>query len=1270
MASLVFISKSYPIYVAVWLLSWAMPAIGQTGRLDIPIHWTLDAGGTYTFEEAVYRPTNPGLPVFSIALQHGAATLPEIVHLVKKEISPAQSERIAAQFPAKGSLLQLKKMTDRGHEVAVLDILPFVYDSLANRYALVQHLVLDFAKSNQKSGKAHLRTSQEAAHSVLAQGEWFKIPVTENGIYKIDYNYLRNSGLNMEGINPRKIKLFGNGGGMLPQKNSDPRPDDLIENAIWVSGEADGKFDKNDFLLFYGQSPHHLKMNEDGEPDYRHNFYSDTTYYFITLGANDGARISTQENLGLDQPAISTFDDFLVYEKNEYNVNDSGRDWYGQRFASTNTYDFKFDFDGLVPNTMLKVTSKVLGQTYEATELELYVNGKSIGKQNINAIVEGAYLAVGSTQKDEFAINTSEVPASDKFTIRMTFRPVGTGKSEAKLDYLLVSAKRKLKLYGSQTIFRSIETLQHAMATYTIEGAGSQVQVWDISDPLKPRQQKISIVGENVAFGAFSNQLHEFIAFSDQNYMLPYPAQKIPNQDLHGLGAADLLIISHLSFISEAERLAALRRNHDGLDVEVVTVGQIYNEFSSGKQDVSAIRDFIKYVYDQGEGNDRLQNVLLFGKGTFDYKDRIDRNTNYVPIYTSRNSVHPINSYSSDDFYGFLDEDEGEWEESYLGDHLMDIGIGRLPVKTPDEASVVVDKLVRYATSPDAFGSWRNELFFIADDGDGNLHQRDADKLATLVDTAYTQFNVNKMYLDAYPQVLASLEKVSPELNADIDRNVEKGGLIFNFTGHGSTTRWTHETILNISSVLGFKNYERLPLFVTATCEFGRHDTPKLVSGAEYLLLNPDGGAIGLLTTARPVFSSTNYILNKAFYQNVFQKENGRYRTLGEVFRRTKNQSLNGSVNRNFSLLADPSMVLACAPDEVVLVAGEDVHQPGDTLHIPAKVKIKGRVLDSNGVLNGGFNGSAYATVYDRAREVTTLGDEDAPMRYMARDNLIFKGEASVADGEFSLEFIVPNNLEFHFDKAKINIYAVDASQHIDAAGSNIEYVIGGPGDELSNDTEPPKIELFINDDSFLPGGITGKDVTLMARLSDESGIRISNAMEGEELSATLDGAHQVILNAFYTSEKDTYQQGWVTYLFKDLSIGEHNIRLNAWDIHGNGSEAEIVFNVTKNRELTIDKLAGFPNPFRDFTRVGFEHNRAGDDLEISIEIYSLQGKLVHKFTTMRPHSASRINDLEWDGSSDSGGKLTSGLYFLRLFVRSLNDGSKNQANQKLVIIN
>lgn len=1238
--------------------------------IQIPINWNSSGSHSFSVEGAIYPEGLNGLPLISIPLEQTQVSNILISNIRKTEFSQTLKEKLDLKFPTNSKLVSLKKLKERGSEITFIDIFPILYDSISGKYYKVDYLEIELKKYSLKSLASNLRTGETTMNSVLATGDWHKIPVTKTGVHKIDYNYLKSAGINVAVINPKKIKIHGNGGGMLPQLVSDERPNDLTENAIFISGESDGKFDKEDYILFYGLDPDFHQLTENGELEYEKNFYSDTSYYFMTFSGEEGLRITEKGNLGSEHAKINSFDDYILYEKDEHNIINSGREWFGEKFDFTLTYDFTFDFPDLIPDTELVVTSSIMGQTYEEASLDLLVNGQNLGRQKINAIVEGVYLAKGSNQIEVFKINTSSIPSSEKFTVRLSFNPIGSGKSKANLNYLTILGKRKLKLFESQTRFRSSESTQYAISTFEIEGGGSVFQVWDVTEPLKPYNQKFSINGNNLSFGAFSSELREFILFKDQDYLIPEKAVKINNQNLHGSPNVDFLIVSYPEFKSEAERLAELRRNHDGLKVQIVTTDEIYNEFSSGKQDVTAIRDYIKFMYDLGEDGNKLQNVLLFGKGSFDYKDRIDNNTNFVPIYMSRNSLHPINSYSSDDYYGFLDEDEGEWEESYSGDHLMDVGIGRLPVKSIEEARVMVDKLINYAVNNSAFGRWRNELYFIADDGDGNLHQRDADRLAYLVDTSYTQFNVNKIYVDAYEQIETSIGESAPGVNEEIERSIDKGALIFNFTGHGSATRWTSETILNISSVSEFENKDRLPLFVTATCEFGRHDNPKAISGAEYLLLNPKGGAIGLLTTARPVFSSTNFILNKAFYNNVFRKKEGLYLSLGEIFMKTKNQSLNGSVNRNFSLMADPSMTLSYAKDDIKLIADENSYQPGDTLKALGIVRLRGQVLKPDGQVNNSFNGNLIATVFDKPTEIETFGHEDPVMRFLVRDNIIFKGEVSVTAGEFEIEFIVPKNITYDFDKGKVSMYALDESQRLDAAGSNIEFVVGGESDDYEADNTPPIIELFINDTSFVNRGITRPDIILVGKLSDESGISISNSDSGQELIAVLDDEEEITVNEYYISAIDTYKKGWVTYPFKDLSIGTHKIRLKAWDIHNNSNEAEIEFLVVEDENLAIEKLMNFPNPFRDYTRFSFEHNRAGDDLEIMIDIYSMQGKLVKQFVITKENSESRISDLFWDGKAKNGSNLLSGIYIFRLSIRSLIDGSKKQANQKLVIIN
>ncbi len=1244
----------------LWLFSGVLKAQAQE-QLMVDIQWSTEE--PLLISDALYPEELAGLPLVTIRL-----TDPDVqfISIANKEITALQD---TVSIPnVNYDVVSLRKTSDRDSSQSWIDIIPVYFDYLENRYFKIDKLVIGLTKKHSKSITAQLRTS-ETDNSVLANGTWIKIPVTENGIYKLDESYLKKAGITTTSINPKHIKIHGYGGGMLPQENTAERPYDLPETAIMVIGEADGRFDKGDYILFYGQSPHTKKLLPTSELDYQVNFFTDTSYYFLTVADAPGLRMMEKQDMGNTHPVIDEFDDFITHEKEDVNIINSGREWFGEKFDFTLTYDFSYDFTDLVADAPVTVTSSVMGQTYAEASLDLFLNGKALGVQRINPIVEGTYLAKGSLQKDLFTMNSSEIPAASKFILRLSFNRAAGNLSKAYLNYFTIQARRMLKLYGNQTAFRSLKSLQHALSTYEISGATDITGIFDITDPVHPARQQFALSNTKATFGSVNSGLSEFILIKEDAFLTPQKAHKVHNQNLHGTGSVDFLIISHPSFLAEANRLADFRKSHDGLSVEVVITDEIYNEFSSGRQDVSAIRDFIRYVYKKGSGDNRLANVLLFGRGSFDYKNRIDGNYNFVPIYSSRNSLHPINSYSSDDYYGFLDDEEGEWNESYSGDHLMDVGVGRLPVKTVEEARIVVDKIIKYSSAAETLGEWRNKLVFIADDGDGNLHQKDADKLAVLVDTSYTNFNVNKVYVDAYPQVKTASGENAPMANEAISRHIEDGSLIVNFTGHGSTTRWTSETILNLTSISEYENENRFPLFVTATCEFGRHDNPMVISGAEYLLLRENAGAIGLVTTSRPVFSSTNFILNRAFYNHALKKVNGSYLTLGEIFRKTKNESLNGSVNRNFSLLGDPSMTLAYAHDEIKLLADENYLEAGDTLKALGTVKLKGQIIGKNGEVNNSFEGTAVATVFDVPSVITTLGNEDQPMNFLQRDNMLFKGEATVSAGEFEVEFIVPKDISYDFKKGKISIYAYNSLTSHDAAGSTIEFVVGGESEDYVADNTPPEMELFINDTTFTAGNITGPDIIFLAKLTDESGIGISKSAEGKDLQLSIDDGEAINVSRYYKTAKDTYREGWVTYPVKGLSIGAHTATLGVRDVHNNYTEEEIEFIVVDGQGLTIDNLMNYPNPFSDQTTLTFMHNHAGDDLAIGMYMYSSMGALVKQYNYIEENSPSTITFHFGDEEGTQGSLIGAGLYIINLTVESLSDGSKNMANHKLVII-
>lgn len=575
MGLLAYISKSALLCIAALLLFSSQKMKNNGDMLKIPVAWNSSNELSFSVKGAIYPEEFNGLPIISIPLSQNQVSDFIISGIHKTEYSEQLKDKLDLKFPKNSKLVSLKKLMERGNEISFIEIFPIEYDTISGKYYKVDYLEVEIINAPYELPASHLRSGEFTGNSVLATGDWYKMSVTENGIYKIDYDFLKNAGINVSAINPKKIKFYGNGEGMLPQIISDERPTDLMENAILVAGQADGRFDQEDYVLFYGQDADVHKLLDNGELNYKKNFYSDTTFYYLTISDSDGLRITEKENFGSTHPKINSFDDYINYEKDENNIINSGRQWYGERFDFTLTYDLTFDFPDLVPDTELKVISSVMGQTYEEASLDLLVNGQALGQQRINAIVDGTYLAKGSDQIETFTINTSTVPISPEITIRLSFNPVGSEKSIANLNYLTILGKRKLKLYGSQTGFRSLESTKNAISTYEIEEGNAAFQIWDVTEPQKPYNQKFSTNQNKASFGAFSSELREFIIFTNQDFFIPEKAVKVPNQNLHGSLNVDFLIVTYPGFKREADRLAEFRRNHDGLKVLVVTTDEI-----------------------------------------------------------------------------------------------------------------------------------------------------------------------------------------------------------------------------------------------------------------------------------------------------------------------------------------------------------------------------------------------------------------------------------------------------------------------------------------------------------------------------------------------------------------------------------------------------------------------------------------------------------------------------------------------------------------------
>jgi len=1106
-------------------------------------------------------------------------------------------------------------------------------------------------------------TPSVGQQSVLRTGDWYKMSVSKNGVYKIDADILKKMGLDPGKIDPRTIKIYGNAGGMLPQANSASRPSDLTELATYLSDTGDGVFNGNDYILFYAQGADQNHFDVKRKTFfYEKNLYDDNNYYFLTVSSSQAKRILSNDNGGAGLPIVQDFDDFVYHEVDSHNELQSGREWFGEDFYLNPDQTFKFDISGIIDNSTIKVVSNVMAQSYIGSSFKVYLNNVQLGEQVVGSIPNTQYGYKGAHQLDTLSVNSNTVQTGNSLQLRYNYLK-SAGYSKGYLDYFLISFQRKLQQYGDQTIFRSSSSMKNTASQFQVASITQDAMLWEITDIYNPKNQPFTIVDGTAIFSGNSSQLREFIVFS--KLLAPTVIGKIANQNLHDATPPNLLIVAHENFLGEAQRFADYREAQGKYTTLVVTPNQIYHEFSSGRQDITAIRDFVKYLYDKG---DNLKSLILFGRSSYDYKARLSNNTNFVPTYESRNSLDPLGTYSSDDYFSFLENNEGNWGESPSENHTLDISVGRFPVKTVDEAKNIVDKIIRYETSTDAFGRWRKEITFVADDGDNNLHQWQSDQLAKKLESTHPEFNARRIFLDAYPQMITPSGQFAPDVNKAILDAINRGSLIINYTGHGGEQIWAQEKIFDNVAIEQLDN-KTYPLFLTATCEFGRNDDPSDISGAELSVIQKSGGAIGMVTTTRPVNSSTNFELNEAFYDAMFTKEAGGYLSLGEIFRRTKNNSTSGVSNRNFSLLGDPSLHLAIPTYNVGIT--DVTNQDGtDSLKALATITVRGVVLSPDSSKASDFSGTVDATLFDKQATFATLGDENPIYSYQQWYNTIFRGSATVTNGEFEFNFIVPKNIAYQVGQGKLSLYARNKKSTLDGMGSNLNFLVGKSYPSPTTDNDPPVIRLFMGDTTFVNGGMIDADTYLVAEFEDKSGINISGYGIGNSIIGMLDNGESFLLNDYYEASVDNYKKGQLMYRMQGLTPGRHTLQVKAWDTYNNPGQASVDFVVSDGHAIRLESLECYPNPARESATLFFTHSRAGDDLDAIVYFYDLTGQVLKTIDFSVTASNYRVELPEIDFDNDFGKKLQSGLYLVKVVVRSLSNGSKSEQVTKLIVLN
>jgi hypothetical protein len=1117
-----------------------------------------------------------------------------------------------------------------------------------------------------------------AANSVLSDGTWYKISVTQDGVYKMDKSFLQSLGIDVASLNPQHINIYGNSFGLLNEANNAAYVDDLIKNSIVVVGESDGTFDEADYIMFYAAGPNRWDLS-GGLFSRKQHLYSEESVYFIHIDETDAPlRVETLNNN--DNPINQTVTSYSYYAIHEYentNLVKGGQRWYGELFDAELSQNFSFNVPNISSSTAT-VRYAVANNGVSGNNFTVYYNSSLVNTLNL------------SSGGNDFARNSSSftfTPTSANVSLNYVFTRTNASV-KGYLDYIDLNCRRSLSMTGSQMRFEDLNSVGLGnISQFVLSNVTTDYSIWEISNPTNPMSVNATFLNGELRFTQATDTLRRFFAFKNTNLLVPDAIGAVPNQNLHALPQIDYVILTHKNFLAEASRLAALHQAN-GLDVAVVTTEEVYNEFSSGMQDATAIKRFMKMFYDRAAGDVNLQpqSLLLFGDGTYDPKNRLSGNNNYVVTYQFANSENHIAAMVCDDYFGIL-ADNG----AMAGSDLMQISVGRILVSSTTMAKEQVDKIEHYMKngsqlfsgsaneccmdqSGTTFGDWRNNYVLITDDEEnGYFVNIDAEPVSDEVYGFNPELNVDKIYSDAYMQTSTAGGARYPEVYDAISNRVERGSLLLNYIGHGGEVGAAEERIITIPQIQSWDNINKLNCFVTATCEFTRFDDPSRVSAGEWIQLNPTGGAIALMTTTRSVTFTVNTATVETFYEHVFSRDaNFEPLTFGEIMRRTKNNSGIGDNRRSFMLLGDPELKIALPRYKIVVdsINHLDPSIEMDTIKALSVASIAGHFEDYNGNVLSSLNGVLTPTVFDKPKQTQTLGnDSGSPViPFKTQRNAIYKGQATVTNGQFNFDFFVPKDIVYAYGKGKISLYG--ASTTTDANGLDTNFYVGGINTSAPMDNVGPEVELYMNDKNFVNGGITSSSPLLVVEASDEFGINTVGNGIGHDLLAIIDGetANPIVLNDYYVGDLDSYKSGKIKYNLPTLEAGKHYIEVKIWDSNNNSSTARIDFEVREEENVELSHVLNYPNPFTTNTTFFFEHNQSCSNLETQIQIYTVTGKLVKTINENVPTAGFRVEGISWDGKDEYGDPLAKGVYVYRVTVE-LATGETASKTEKLFLL-
>ena len=1195
----------------------------------------------------------------------------QLSNLIYESLTLAQLGDLAVENIPNNPTASLKLNISRDEKQLFLVLSPIVKDEIGfKRLKSFSYTI------NGNNARIALQNTTKkttvVTNSVLATGDWYQFYVEKSGVYKLSKSFLQGLGFDVAKTDPKKIKIYGNGGRMLPLANSIPYPEDIAENAIQIVGENDGVFNNEDYILFYAEGVD--TFNTESQTNI--NLYDTKSYYYVTTQGSDGKRI---ENMtiptGTSTLNTTFFDDYQFHELDLINIEKLGRQWFGESFEIENEQEFSFTIPNIDTTTPVKLAIRTASAAFTNTVFNVVANGQNIGNISFFPLSPNSGIKFNLSS---LPVNTT-IPATENIKIELNYNNNGVPGSKGYLDYIQLTSKRKLQGYGKQFHFQyDAASSNSGIINYTIANANGINQVWDITDIYNATK----IENQNQASFSFKANLGEvrkYIAIDSNDYFIPLKTNKtkIVNQNLKGNffnNTIDYVIITPSFLAAQAEKLAAFHRSYSNLDTRVITLESIYQEFSSGKQDIAAIRNCIKYIYNNPlNPAKKIKYVNLFGDASFDYKNRVANNTNIVPIYHAINSnTVGESSYASDDFYGLMDTNEGNISGFFGG---IDIAVGRMIVSTINQAEEMVNKVIEYHDIK-SYGSWRNNFVVIADDSDefsDSSLQSNQNILANEVIIQKPFINATKILLDSYDQESSAGGFRYPKAKADLFNAFENGALVFNYLGHGGEDGLSAERLWDKIDGQNLSNQYKYPLFVTITCDFSRFDNPFRPTAGEYTYWNPKGGAISMITTIREIgqFNAENF--NLLFSKNLFSYGSNQYTSIAEALRISKNSNPNSSTNVVF-YIGDPALMLAIPKPKIVLTKVNDIpiSQTIDDFKSLSKMKLTGQITDENDSLLTNYNGELFTNIFDKNINKTTLNNDgfSPPINFDVLGQTIYRGNASITNGQFEFSFVVPRDIRVPLSNGKISFYSKKTGQFQNETGYDTNIKIGGVNENAIADNISPTVQLYMNDENFVSGGTTNESPFLVANLEDENGINTASGI-GHDLIAILDGdeSNPYILNDYYQTNIDDFTKGTLRFPFRNLAVGLHTVIVKAWDVYNNPTTVEIQFVVVGDETITLTNVLNYPNPFVNYTEFWFTHNRPYEPLEVQVQVMTITGKVVWSKNQIITTDGFLSREITWNGKDDFGDKIGKGVYVYKLTVKSNLTNKKAEKFEKLVIL-